>query len=173
MKLRAAVLAGIVIALIVAACGGGDDGGGDLTLEEYLGEVEVLLDDVAAQANSEDLFGEGSDLPGDSEEEQIEIMTAFFSVLGDAVGDFANALSDLDPPKEAEAAHREFLAESEAFADNAGQFVAQVEDAESEADIEAAFAFLDDADDPEDACMELQALADANAIDVALNCSLE
>ena len=160
----------ITFGSLASACG---DNGDELTLEDYLMRVEVLIDDVAERrANSQDPFVE-ADESAESVEERGETQANFFADFGESVGDFSDDLAALHPPKEAQAAHIALVEASRAFAENAAEVVARFKNATSEADIEDAFSLLDDGGDPEEACNGLQDIADEYEILVTLNCQLQ
>jgi len=166
--MRANLVTAFVLAICLAAvsaCGGGEE---ELKLDEYLPRFDRIGDD--AQTRAERLWSEGVG-------QDIEASRDYFDGLVDIFEQTLNDLKNLQPPAEARDAHDEFvvgLAEALALWDN---FSDQLGDVESPSEMEALFAEL--RDDPAlgavtwrmyDACLELQAIADENGIDVDLGC---
>ena len=166
-----ALIAAVVLAfgVVASAC----DSDGALSIEEYFQEVDALIDDVAEQSNAlgEEVFVELD--PSAPFAEQIEAVRAFNSGFQAITEGFVDSLNDLDPPAEVEVGHTAFVEAADDFVEASEDFVDQLDEVESEAELEALFAAFDEAGDPEQACLDLQDIADENEIDVSLNCGLE
>lgn len=158
----------LILAMLAAACGGG---GGALSLEEYFQELDEGQNDV--DQRFEDAFQQEEPGPDTSEEEVAafahEVVETFATILGDAEGTFG----DLEPPTEAEDAHDALV---QAIGDTRTAIAAAADDLPDAlsleeletffetSEVEAATAAIDEA------CSELQAIADDNGIDVDLEC---
>ena len=170
MKLRLFALFLIAAALLalVAACGGG--GGEELTLEEYFRRIQALSDE--ADERFEPLV-EALNQEFDSEAEQIEATRDFFNADIPILRDFGDALDDLDPPAEVEDPHEEAVAGMAELVEFLQDFTDQFTDVESTSELEE----LLDAPELEaasgrfdQACFDLQDIADVNDIDADLEC---
>ena len=157
----------LVIAVLAAACGGN----GGLTLEEYLQQLETL--DQEAEAGIEAL-----EFPEEfaSEEEQVLAFQDFFAAVVPIIADLVDAIDDLDPPAEAEDAHNEAVDAGRDFVTEAEDLTNELADVGSSSELEEVFDApeYDAASDRFDqACFDLQDIADANSIDVDLTCEDE
>ncbi len=153
---------------IAAAC---DDDG--LTLEEYFREVEALSN--GADERFEPLV-EALNQEFDSEAEQIEATRDFFNADIPILRDFGDALDDFDPPAEVEDPHEEAVAGIAELVEFLQDFTDRFADVESTSDLEELLDApeLEAASDRFDqACFDLQDIADANSIDVDLTCEDE
>ena len=188
--------------LLAAACGGDDDSTGSATDAPTATEATATETDSGddggdgngASADLDDYFTEvskialrtdtkleqvGSDLQNatfaDDAEEIATTQDAFQQVgetLELAILDFA----DLDPPPEAEDAHAEFIEKLQAALIVQSQFLADMEDLTTSAELDALAEEYNpdlaetDADFDE-ACLALQGIADGNGIDADLRCT--
>ena len=162
----------VLLGAIAAACGGGGDGEA-LTLEEYFQRLDVLVDSVAESSQS---LGDdaSADLdPSASLEEQIEASRSFLSAFAASIATFLDDIRDIDPPAEVEDAHDAFVEAAGDFVESSEDLIGQLDDVASLADFGVVFAAFDELGDPEEACLDLQAIADENSIAVDLNCELE
>ena len=168
MRLRLlplALVAGLLLAFgaFAAACGGEDS----LTLEEYFQQVDALIDNTAEQSNA---LGEEPFAGLDALEEQIEASRSFYFGFAAITATFRDAIRDIDPPAEVEDAHNALVEAADDFEQASGDLIDKLDEVTSQADFDAAFAALNT---PEEACSDLQGIADENGIDVSLNCALE
>ena len=167
-----ALIATLVLAFgtIAAACGGGGEA---LTLEEYFQEVDGLIDNVAdeAEAIGEEAFAD-LDLSAPLEE-QIEAWRSFYSGYQAVTEQFSEGMRELDPPAEVEDAHNALVEAADDFAQASGDISDKLAEVATQADFVAASAAFGELGNPEEACSDLQGIADENGIDVSLNCALE
>ena len=158
------------VALLVAAFAA-CDGDGGLTLEEYFQQLETL--DQDAEAGIEAL---GFPEEFASEEERVLAIQDFFAASVPIIANFVDAIDDLDPPTEAEDAHNEAVDAGRDFVIEAEDLTNELADVESSSELEEVFDApeYDAASDRFDqACFDLQDIADANSIDVDLTCEDE
>ena len=163
--------AGLLLALgaVASACGG--DGGGGLSLEEYFAKLDAAQNEV--DRKFEEAFQQEE--PGlDTSEEDVaafarEIVQDFSTILADA----ETAIGDLEPAAEAEDAHNTLVqaivgarTAVESIADDipAALPLEELDALLGAPEVEAATNAVDEA------CMELQQIADDNSIDVDLEC---
>ncbi len=170
MKLRLSALFLIAAALLalIAACGGG--GGEELTLEEYFRRIQALSDEVDERFEP---LVEALNREFDSEAEQIEANRVFFNADIPILIDFGDGLDDLDPPVEVEDPHEEAVAGIAELVEFLQDFTDRLADVDSTSELEELL------DDPEleaasgrfdQACFDLQDIADVNDIDMDLDC---
>ena len=165
----------LALSAVAGACGG--DGG--LTLEEYFQRIDVLgndLDDEIDRLGEE--FDEAAE-KAETEEEVIEAFRDFMDRLAALFGDFVSELESIDPPSEVEDAHNEIVAVQAEGLELLEDLDERAQRAESVSDVEEVGAelegpvFTDVSDRGEQACFALEAIADANGIDVDLECEEE
>ncbi len=157
----------LVVAIIGLACGGD----GELTLEEYFGQVEALDEETEAQT-------EALGFPEEQEfasEEQIEAFRDFFEGSVRFLSTFKTSLQDIDPPAAVEVDHNEVLDAGGKFVNLLQGVQVRLADVESTSELEALF----EEKDPEieaardrfdQACLDLEEIAQANGIVVNLRC---
>ena len=157
----------LALGFIVTACGGGS-----LSLPEYFRQVVGTsneMDDRFAALGIEVVSEEELDL----EAGVIEANRIFYNAALPIQRDFADALADIDPPADVEDAHKEIV-------DATAELVQVYQDvADRLADVGSASELDELFDEPEletasyrfaQACFQLQGIADANGIDVDLEC---
>ena len=157
----------VALGAIASACGGGN-----LSLPEYFRQVEGTsneMDDRFAALGIEVVSEEELDL----EAGVIEANRIFYNAALPIQRDFADALADIDPPADVEDAHKEIV-------DATAELVQVYQDvADRLADVGSASELDELFDEPEletasyrfaQACFQLQGIADANGIDVDLEC---
>lgn len=166
----------LALSMVAGACGGGSGGsggGGELTLEEYFQRLEVVASDYDQRGDALfESFGEEFD----SEEEQIRATQEFWIEFLVLLEEFVGDLADVDPPSEVEASHEESVDAGAQMLKAFREFVDGVTQAESLTELAEGFddIELDAAGDRfEQACVELQGIADDNGIDVDLECGEE
>jgi CHASE3 domain sensor protein len=172
MKLVVMAVALLGLALGAAACDSGDDSRNprrdELTLGDYLSEIEDLQNDAQSRFDELDL-----DLdPSASVDESKERFSEFFDELRAVIEDFVEGLQDLEPPEEAEELHADAVEASNDFLDALDESIEQIEDLDSLADLLGLEApEFDEATERFDqVCAELQQLADDNEIEADLGC---
>ena len=166
-----ALIATVAAAALGVAC---NDGGGALSLEEYFARVDEAQNEVDRQF--EEAFQQEEPGPDASGEEIAalgrQVVQTFSTIFGDAEG----AFGDLESPAEAEDAHDALV---QAIG-NARTAIEGVEDDIPDAlsleeldtllgstELDAATSAIDEA------CTELQTIADDNSIAVDLECEEE
>ena len=164
MKLRLFLRLSVAILLltfgtVLAACGGDDD---ELTLEEYFQRFQAIGDD--ADERLEALHKDG-DNEFASEEEELQAYRDFVDAGAQIQRDFVDALDDIEPPPEVEDPHNQLVDALPELLDLLQDLVAAVESVfelqePPDPELEAA------QDRSDQACFELQDIADANGIDV-------
>ena len=151
----------MALGTIAAACG---DGG--LTLEKYLQQVEAADDEAEARSDAlEDQFPTAFEEPGATRD--------FFNAFAAIFRDFVDDLNDIEPTAEVEDAHNEFADAAEELAASFDELAGRAADAETLEELLTALftSELSAAGDRfEVACLDLQGIADANAIDADLEC---
>ena len=164
--------AGLLLALgaVAGACGG--DGGG-LSLEEYFQQADELQNRADAQF-AEQESGEGPE-EGASEGEIAAFARDSVEESARILRDAAGGFEELDEPSEVEDAHARLV---EAISDGADAIQAIIDDLPDtlSMDLESLDALFDseEANDAfmrlDEACVDLQTIADDNSIDVDLEC---
>ncbi len=174
MKSLVALAAALLLAFgaVAAACGGG--GGNGPSLEEYFQQVDTAQNEVDRQF--EEFFTEEEPGPDASGEEVAafarELAATFVSILQDAQDTFGG----IEAPAEAEGAHNDLV---QAIQDAREAIEAAVDDLPTTLSLEELETFepFESATDAltrvEEACVELQTLADQNNISVDLMCEEE
>lgn len=168
--LLTAVIALVALAAAATGCGGGDGGA---TTEEYFRQVEALVGDVDQQSEALESQWQEKLASASSDQDQLELVRDFYYELFSLTDDFADGLADIEPSKEVEEAH-------DALVDLAGQFSSvwsdmsdDVKNATTEAELEELLTgdqFEEIGQRFEQACFELQRIADDGGIDVNLEC---
>ena len=160
------------IVAIAVACGGG----GELSLEEYFQRVDAIFEEVEERQDElEGMFDESNE-EASTIEESIEALQDYVPRLVSVTIQGIDEMEELDPPQDAKEAHEEWLTAAKVIEplfeelldgleevetlDQVEEFAAQFEEPEIEAASLRA----------QEACAGLQAVADANAIDVDLDC---
>jgi hypothetical protein len=165
------LIALVAVGAVATACGGGGNAGP--TPEEYFRQVEAIADGVGQQSEAlgskweEDLAAVSSD------QDRLELTRGFYHDLFSLVGDFRDGLADIEPPKEVEEAHHDLVEIADEFSSAWSEISAKVESAASEAELEELLTndeFAAVGQRFEQACFELQRIADDSGIDVDLEC---
>ena len=162
-----ALMAGSVL---LVACGGGD--GDELTLDEYFQKFEDIKETYDAR-------GEAVDEEASALGDDVGAFKDYFGDLQDIFDETLDDVKGLDPPAEARAAHDNFVAaltDAQAKMDDFGD---QIADVETLSELMATVGelatpeFEATAENIEEACRDLQEIADENNIDVDLGCEEE
>lgn len=168
--------------LMFAACGDDGDGGGNgqtVSLDQYLREFERLSNEADTRSEALDSAFDGinQDTPVD---ELKQIFINAFDSFEDISRDLRAGLEAMEPPDEVEDQHNEILDAFSDFEDGFQEGIDNVQDAETQEDVLTAAQEATELDDVVDAserldeaCLELQTLADDNSIDVDLECDGE
>jgi hypothetical protein len=166
------MIALIAVATAATGCGGGDGDTG-LTSEEYFRQVEGLVGDLDQQSEAlaikweEDLASAGSD------EERLGLARDFYGALFSLIGPLRDDLRDIEPPKEAKEAHDALVDLADEFSSVWSDISGDVKNAASEAELGELLTsdeFTAVGQRFEQACFELQRIADDSGIDVDLKC---
>ncbi len=178
MKARLFLLTGIIalvaVGAAVAGCGGGGGGGGGVTSEDYFRQVEELVGDLDQQTGpltsqwQEDLASASSD------QDRLELTRDFYHALFSLTGPLRDGLRDIEPPEEVKEAHDALVGLADEFSSVWSETSARVKNAASEAELEELLTddeFVAVGQRFEEACLELQRIADDMAIDVDLKCT--
>jgi len=155
---------------LAAACGGGGDGE-EVSLEDYLGQVEAVLqesDRRFADLEAEGLAAEEIQTPA----EAVALEERARDIIGDALGE----LRGLDAPAEAQREHEELVVAANNYVHELDAFIGRLRNAQTAEDVRALFdgipgSPLDEAAQRLDtSCFQLQDLAEARAVEVDLSC---
>ncbi len=152
----------LMLGTFAPGCDGEDEDG--LTLEEYFQQFEALGDKADEQLDG---LHDPSNQHFDSEDDGRAEYHDFVVAGANIQRDFVEALDDISPPPEAEAAHRELV---NALPETIDLLVDRIMNADSLSDLgesaDPAFVVANERSDQ--ACFELQDIANANGIDVHL-----
>ncbi len=176
MSVRTPLL--ITVVLATAAAFGCSDGGGarSVTLEEYLRAAEQVnvTSEARIGAASQGVQDLGPDTPF---EDLRDAFDGVYREFGAIAGDARDDLDVMKPPSEAEDQHGEMLAGLEELETAFDGIRGQVRDAATPADLGKVVESASQSAEVESAqnrvaaaCAALQATADANAVEVDLNC---
>jgi hypothetical protein len=168
--LRALLVLSAVVAVAAIAC---NDGSSSSELESYLLTLEELDTEFEEAAAEREAQLNEAFAAAETDEEVVDVYRQSFVSFQDVVEGFIRDLEGLDPPEEAEAIHEQAVSSGNDVLvvldelATSGQDVQSVEEAETLASdmlADEAFAQFDEA------CIELQALADENDVEISLNC---
>ena len=171
--LIAAVL--LVLGTIAAACGDGDE----LTLEQYFQRIDALGNDLDDELNRLSAEFDETVEEAETEEEVIDAFRDFLDPQPGLFEDFVEELESIAPPSDVEDAHNEMVAiqaEGLELLEDLNERAQRVESASGVEEVGAELegpAFTAIVDQTEQACFALEAIADANGIDVDLECEDE
>ncbi len=155
---------------LLAACGGG---GEELGLDEYFQRLEDVKEEADARGAA---LEEGGSLESAGHVEAFQEYFDEFEAIYEGV---VNGVKDIDPPSEARNAHDEFVVALEEAQKALREFADRVGEAESFSDLEALIGAVAEPgfeaalEGVEDACRELQEVADENDIEIDLECEEE
>jgi len=179
-----------LLLLGAAACGGDDDDdsgdeGADATatvtedgsqsggMESYF----VALEEILIRSDKEqEGIGDRLNQTYDTDEEYVTAAQEAFTESGQLLEASVLEISELDPPKEAQQAHTDYLDSLQSALILLSRLGTEVESADTTAEIDdAAEQFGSQITDQNvisaDKCLELQGIAEANNVDVDLECS--
>lgn len=157
----------------------GDDGGNggeaSADLEEYFADIEVLFEEADADTDELSTLFDAALAEAATLEEEKEALMAFIfdnvSVLNNALDD----MEDIDAPSETEDEHDAFIEAGRDLIALSSDFADQLDQAETEEEIDAVNLQFDEegtalAAAADEACADLQTIADDFNILVDLNC---
>lgn len=148
---------------------------GELTLEEYFQQVDVVFGQTGERFDVVGEFDEGV-TPDSTDEEVLDAFREWFPELATVLGEGIDGMENIEPPAQAEEAHEEWLAAAalvEALTQDLLDEFEEVETADDLEDFVARFdepEFVEASEGGPEACLGLQGIADANGIDVDLEC---
>jgi len=164
---------GVVMLAVSAfvACGGN----GTLSPEDYFQRLEEIQDGSSDRADALREEFEEKGEAASTEEERVDRTRDFFDETASNFSDTIDDLNDLKPPAEADGPHNDLLDALSDALELLRVLVDELEDVESElAAQDVLDGFEDDIDQVLDrldnACVDLQDVADANVINVDLEC---
>ncbi len=160
----------LAFGVIVAACRGNGDG--ELTLEEYFQKSDAIFEDASERIEALDDPGEQEFA---SEEQQIEAIRDFLVADRAITEDVLDELENIDPPTEVQEAHNDFQGAGVVLVALFEDVAAQLANVESASEVDRVFALnapeINAAYARADAaCFALQGVANANGVDVDLEC---
>ncbi len=165
----------LALATVAAGCGGDDE----LTLEEYFQQVDVVLGQARERFDVvEGEFDEGV-APDSTDEEALDAFRESFVKMVTVLGEGIDGMENIEPPAEAEEAHEEWLAAAALVEALTQGLLDELEEVETADDLEDFVArvyepeFAEASERGLEACLGLQGIADANGIDVDLECEEE
>lgn len=155
------------VLVLAAACGGGGEAP---TLQQYFQRIEGIIDDLSEQTDAL-----GNPFEADVvDEERVNLVRDSTDALAALWRDSVEQFGDIEPPAEVTAAHEEAVAARDERARAVEGLVDQLKGVESIAEldtliwVEVREAFSTAAGRYEQACLELQGIADDSGINVEL-----
>jgi hypothetical protein len=173
MKVPFLLLTGVIAMAVAAIAATGCGGDGGVTTEEYFRQVESLIGDVEQQTQVLADEWEQERATATSDEEQLGLARDFYDSLFSLIGPLRDELRDIEPPEEAEEAHDALVGVAEEFSSVWSDISGEVGAAASEAELGEILTdeeFASVGQRFEQACFDLQRIADDNQIDVDLKC---
>ena len=172
----AAIITALVIGVgaLTAACGGSGDE--QLALREYFQRLEVAFEDARRQSINLAMEGNPTEVPPGEPtpdlaleeptlDESIERLRTFSLFMDEIAEGFANALANIDAPREIEAEHAALVGAVQSYPDVLDEFRGQLNEVESDADLHAIFFLGFGAGSAfEPACEALLSIANENGI---------
>ena len=163
------VVAVVAGSLLLAACGDGEEGE-ELGLDEYFRQLDEIEEGIKTDIGA---LGEESEGAWEDIEATRDYVDGYRDILEQGISD----MRELDPPAEAEDAHDEFVAALSDMVPVSEDYSERLADIETPSELQELFA--EQVADPrlqeawqrvDDACVELQGIADENGINVSLDC---
>lgn len=154
----------------------GDDDGDDAPQNGNLNSYYEALEEIVVRSDDEqEEIGERLNSLSTTDEDYVSEVQEGFSESGQLLEQSILDISELDPPEEAQQAHDDFRESLQAALILLSQLSSEVDDATTSDEIDlAAEAYTPQLTAQnqvtEDACVELQSVADANEVDVDLRC---
>lgn len=165
----------LALGTIAAACGDGNE----LTLEQYFQRIDALGNDLDEELNRLNEEFEETVEEAESEEKVVDAFRNFLDPQPRLFEDFVGELESIALPSEVEDAHNEMVAIQAEGLELLEDLNERAQRFESASDVEELVAELEGpaftaiGDQTEQACFALEAIADANGINVDLECQLE
>jgi hypothetical protein len=165
-----------LLALLGASCADDASAPGDLTLQEYFTEVEAIFEN--ASETTEQLNQELNDSLSSAKtfEEQVEALQEFVSGASGVFDESISQMESLSPPVEVEQPHNDFTEATSDVLSAATDLNEGLANSEDESD---AAGYLEEFESSiaeplftiDEACDDLQNVADDNSIDANLTCT--
>ncbi|MEO6198208.1 MAG: hypothetical protein ABIP58_08925 [Dehalococcoidia bacterium] len=163
-------------ALLGASCADDATAPGDMTLQEYFTEVEAIFEN--ASRGTEQLNQELNDSLSSAKtfEEQVEALQAFVSGAADVFDESISQMESLSPPVEVEQPHNDFTEATADVLSAATDLNEGLANSEDESDATGHLEeFESSIAEPlftiDEACSDLQDIADDNSINTDLRCT--
>lgn len=156
---------------IAAACNGGGP-----SLDDYFAQIEPLFNAANEGSAVPDPLLDQKLAAAQSDEERVLVFQEFLSASEAITRAVAVQLDGIEPVKEAQDAHEEAIQTNTELADLLGDLLSRTEDVASPGELEDLLAELEEPELTEarerrdEACSKLQEVADANEVDVDLDC---
>jgi hypothetical protein len=162
------VLGSVVLAIVAAACGGGG-----LSMEDYFSKMDDLQSSFEQQTLALQTEVQATLKGVSSDEEALSAFKGFLEKSLVAVNDQLSKFEALDPPSEAASAHMDLIEAGEKIRSALMEVLDRYEEFGTLDEVSQVFTtdFADAGQQGDDACNELQAVADDNDIDVDLGCA--
>ena len=175
MKARLPLSAIIITLLLLASALAAACGGGRLSLEDYMAEFD-RLDEQYEDRGSElgRRLEEDIALVVSDEEAVLDLYREFFADASQALNALVFDIDALNPPAKAEAIQNRAVTAGRVMAAAFDVLRDELQDVTSEAGFTAAFESFEAASEGDEfsqACDDMQALAEANGIEVTLSCN--
>ena len=173
----------------LAACGGGGDGGSlgnsddidqpdgdvELSLVEYFQQIDAIFEDRDKQLDELDSELQTTFDAATTVEAQAQALEDYANLASDVVSGALNEMEGLDTPEEVDNPHDSFVDALELALSATETLQDDLDGAETMEDLQlVAQGFTEEstgiAQQADDACAELQGIADTQAIAVDLNC---
>jgi uncharacterized phage infection (PIP) family protein YhgE len=181
-SLRLTLLALLPITIVLFAGCSDDDGNGEptnsgeLTVEEYFGEIEAVFQEASAAT---DELNDGLDEDLSSAKDfggQLEALQTFLSGAATVFDDAVETMESIQAPVEVEQPHNDFTEGTKELAAATQGLSEDLDEAEDEAEAaELLQEFEGEAAEPlfaiDEACADLQDIADDNDIEADLKCT--
>ena len=168
-RARSLLVAGLLMAAVAVACGGGDSGG-ELSVEQYFEQVGAIVEGLQDRTVT---FEQPLEQEFDSEAEQIGAFRDAFSTAIPIFRAFVDDLGDIDAPPEVADAHGDLIAGIAGLVDGLEDLTDGLEGVKTLSEMQdlVISGFGSAIGQLAAACLQLQTIADENAIDVDLGCA--
>ncbi len=176
LRLIPPVLIAALLIALTSACGGDGGGEGDAAgLARYYQRVDELVDDVVERGDEllEESFTDVD--VSSAEDAQLAASRAYLQGFVEIIDQFLDGLREIEPPAEVREAHDAFVEAADEFAGASSDVIGQIGDVLSPdglRELLAGGALNEAGERVEQACFEVQDLAEEHGIVADLNCTL-